>query len=157
MNHYRQTEKAMHDATSYEEWYAAALELDRLEGRDQWRLVKESERYDFRLIASRVSVLRELRKRQDYDRLMFRLREELHGNLGNMANPELYQQARGGTKKLINQYLDEVSMSQLDTIFVMELSLIFCLLIVGDAIFRPLDRLSRCSADGAPRLVHARP
>ncbi len=111
MNHYRQTEKAMHDATSYEEWYAAALELDRLEGRDQWRLVKESERYDFRLIASRVSVLRELRKRKDYDRLMFRLREELHGNLGNMANPELYQQARGGTKKLINQYLDEVSAS----------------------------------------------
>jgi TAG lipase/steryl ester hydrolase/phospholipase A2/LPA acyltransferase len=28
-----------------------------------------------------------------------------------MANPELYQQARGGTKKLINQYLDEVSAS----------------------------------------------
>jgi predicted acylesterase/phospholipase RssA len=111
MNHYRKTEKAMHDATSYDEWYATALELDRLEGRDQWRSVKESERYDFRLIASRVSVLRELRKRKDYDRLMFRLREELHGNLGNMANPELYQQARGGTKKLINQYLDEVSAS----------------------------------------------
>jgi TAG lipase/steryl ester hydrolase/phospholipase A2/LPA acyltransferase len=111
MNHYRKTEKAMHDATSYEEWHAAALELDRLEGRDQWRLVKESERYDFRLIASRVSVLRDLRKRKDYDRLMFRLREELHGNLGNMANPELYQQSRGGTKKLINQYLDEVSAS----------------------------------------------
>ena len=101
----------MLDAANYEEWYAAALELDRLEGRDQWRLVKESERYDFRLIASRVSVLRKLRKRKDYDRLMFRLREELHGNLGNMANPELYQQARGGTKKLINQYLDEVSAS----------------------------------------------
>jgi len=111
MNHYKETEKAMHDATSYGEWYAAAVELDRLEGRDQWRLVKESERYDFRLIASRVTILRNLRKRKDYDRLMFRLREELHGNLGNMANPELYQQARGGTKKLINQYLDEVSAS----------------------------------------------
>jgi len=111
MNHYRKTEKAMLDAVSYDEWYAAALELDRLEGRDQWRLVKESERYDFRLIASRVSVLRKLRNRKDYDRLMFRLREELHGNLGNMANPELYQQARAGTKKLINQYLDEVSAS----------------------------------------------
>jgi len=111
MNHFRNTEKALIEATSYEEWYAAALELDRLEGRDQWRLVKESEKYDWRLIASRVSVLQKLRKQKDYDRLMFRLREELHGNLGNMANPELYQQARGGTKKLINQYLDEVSAS----------------------------------------------
>src|SRR5210317_400880 len=111
MNHFRNTEKALIEATSYEEGYAAALELDRLEGRDQWRLVKESEKYDWRLIASRVSVLQKLRKQKDYDRLMFRLREELHGNLGNMANPELYQQARGGTKKLINQYLDEVSAS----------------------------------------------
>ena len=111
MNHFRNTEKALLEATSYDEWYAAALELDRLEGRDQWRLVKESEKYDFRLIASRVSVLKKLRKQKDYDRLMFRLREELHGNLGNMANPELYQQARGGTKKLINEYLDEVSAS----------------------------------------------
>ncbi|MBT8055168.1 MAG: DUF3336 domain-containing protein [Xanthomonadales bacterium] len=111
MNHFRNTEKALHQATSYDEWYNAALELDRLEGRDQWRLVKESEKYDFRLIASRVLILQKLRKQKDYDRLMFRLREELHGNLGNMANPELYQQARGGTKKLINKYLDEVSAS----------------------------------------------
>ena len=85
--------------------------MDRLEGRDLWRLKKESEKYDFRLIASRVTVLRKLRRQKDYDRLMFRLREELHGNLGNMANPALYQEARCGTKKLINDYLDEVCAS----------------------------------------------
>jgi len=111
MNNYRKTEIAMFKAANYDEWYAAALELDRFEGRDQWRLKKESEKYDFRLIASRVTVLRKLRQQKDYDRLMFRLREELHGNLGNMANPALYQEARGGTKKLINDYLDEVSAS----------------------------------------------
>jgi predicted acylesterase/phospholipase RssA len=99
----------MFEAADYDEWYAAALELDRLEGRDLWRQEKESEKYDFRLLASRVTILRKLRRQKDYDRLMFRLREELHGNLGNMANPALYQQARGGTKKLINDYLDEVS------------------------------------------------
>ena len=99
----------MFQATDYDEWYAAALELDRMEGRDQWRLEKESELYDYRMLASRVTILRKLRKQRDYDRLMFRLREELHGNLGNMANPALYQEARGGTKKLINDYLDEVS------------------------------------------------
>jgi len=109
MNKYRHYEKALYEATNYEDWFTAALELDCLEGRDLWREEVESEEYDYRLLASRVSVLRKLRRQKDYDRLMFRLREELHGNLGNMANPALYQHARGGTKKLINQYLDEVS------------------------------------------------
>jgi hypothetical protein len=35
---------------------------------------------------------------------MFRLREELHGNLGDHGQSALYQHARSaGTKKLINQ------------------------------------------------------
>ena len=102
-------EKAMSSATSYSEWYSAALELDRHEGRDRWREERESDDYDYRLLASRVKLLRKLRRNSDIDRLIFRLREELHGNLGNMANPALYQHARSGTKNLINKYLDEVS------------------------------------------------
>jgi len=102
-------EEALARAVNYEDWYAAALELDRLDGLDQWREEHESEEYDHRLIASRVRLLRKLRRQKDVDRLIFRLREELHGNLGNMANPALYQHARTGTKKLINDYLDEVS------------------------------------------------
>jgi TAG lipase/steryl ester hydrolase/phospholipase A2/LPA acyltransferase len=111
MNYYRKVEKAMFEAVTYAEWFEAACELDRIEGRDLWRLEKESERYDYRLLASRARIIRKLRKNRDFDRLMFRLREELHGNLGNMANPALYQEARGGTKKLINDYLNEVCTS----------------------------------------------
>jgi len=106
---FRESEKALASATSYAEWYEAASELDRHEGRDKWREELESDDYDFRLLASRVRVLKRLRRKQDVDRTIFRLREELHGNLGNMANPALYHHARTGTKKLINQYLDEVS------------------------------------------------
>ena len=102
-------EKNLARANNYEEWYASALELDRLEKKDHWREVNESPDYDHRLIASRVKLLRKLHRQQDFDLMMFRLREELHGNLGNMANPALYQHARTGTKKLINDYLDEVS------------------------------------------------
>jgi TAG lipase/steryl ester hydrolase/phospholipase A2/LPA acyltransferase len=102
-------EKALADATSYEEWHAAALELDRLDKKDNWREVQESQEYDHRLIASRLKLLRKLRRDQEFDLMMFRLREELHGNLGNMANPALYQHARTGTKNLVNEYLDEVS------------------------------------------------
>jgi TAG lipase/steryl ester hydrolase/phospholipase A2/LPA acyltransferase len=105
----RKQEKHMTLAASYQEWQQAAQELDRLEGKDKWREKKESEDYDYRLIASRVDLLQRLRRRKDYDQLVFRLREELHGNLGNMANPVLYQQVRFGTKRLINDYLDEVT------------------------------------------------
>jgi len=108
---FRESERALWNATSYAEWYGVALELDRHEGRDKWREELASDDYDYRLLASRVRVLRELRRRQDVDRMIFRLREELHGNLGNMANPALYQHARTGTKKLINEYLDEVCTS----------------------------------------------
>jgi predicted acylesterase/phospholipase RssA len=101
-------ELALAQATSYEEWYKAALVLDHLEGLDRWREENESPDYDYKLLSSRVRLLRKLRRRKDLDRLIFRLREELHGNLGNMANPALYQRARGGTKKLITAYLDEV-------------------------------------------------
>jgi predicted acylesterase/phospholipase RssA len=101
-------ERNLSGAESYSEWLEAAKELDRREGLDKWREEPESEDYDYKLIASRARLLRSLRRKKDVDRLIFRLREELHGNLGNMANPALYQHARSGTKKLINQYLDEV-------------------------------------------------
>ena len=106
---FRESEKALASATNYAEWYEAASELDRHEGRDKWREELESDDYDYRLLASRVRILKRLRRKQEFDRTIFRLREELHGNLGNMANPALYRHARTGTKKLINQYLDEVS------------------------------------------------
>jgi TAG lipase / steryl ester hydrolase / phospholipase A2 / LPA acyltransferase len=101
-------ELAMAEATNYEEWRLAALVLDHLDGLDKWREEPESADYDHKLLASRVRLLRQLRRRKDIDRLIFRLREELHGNLGNMANPALYQRARVGTKKLVTDYIEEV-------------------------------------------------
>ncbi len=108
MNMYKKYEMALAEAKTYDEWYAAALILDHLDGLDKWREDNESEDYDYKLLASRIRLLRRLRRKKDLDQLIFRLREELHGNLGNMANPALYLQARSGTKKLINSYIDEV-------------------------------------------------
>ncbi len=99
----------MTGAANYAEWLNAAQALDRLEGKDKWRNEEKSSYYDFRLIASRATLLHRLLRKKDYDQLVFRLREELHGNLGNMANPALYQHARAGTKQQINDYLDEVT------------------------------------------------
>ncbi len=105
----RKHEDALSRAGTYAEWQEAAKELDRLDGNAQWLEAEQSTDYDYRLIASRVALLHRLRLKKDYDQLVFRLREELHGNLGNMANPALYQHARSGSKRLITDYLDEVS------------------------------------------------
>jgi predicted acylesterase/phospholipase RssA len=101
-------ELALAEATNYDEWRKAALVLDHLDGHDTWREDPVSPDYDHKLLASRVKLLRRMRRRKDLDRLIFRLREELHGNLGNMANPALYQRCRVGTKKLVTDYIGEV-------------------------------------------------
>ena len=104
-------ERNLKQSGSYQDWKEAARALDELEGKDLWRTDPESTECDYRLLKSRVRLLRRLRKQKDYDQLIFRLREELHGNIGNMANPALYQHARTGTKSLVNEYLDEVTAS----------------------------------------------
>ena len=108
---YKKYELALAEATSYEEWKKAALVLDHLDGKDKWREENESPDYDYKLLESRTRILRRLRRQKDLDQLIFRLREELHGNLGNMANPAVYQHSRVGTKKLITRYVDEVCAS----------------------------------------------
>ena len=108
---YKKYELALAEATSYEQWKKAALVLDHLDGLDKWREENESPEYDYKLLASRTRILKRLRRQKDLDQLIFRLREELHGNLGNMANPALYQHSRVGTKKLIKAYVDEVCAS----------------------------------------------
>ena len=105
----RKPGEALGQARNYAEWQTAAEELDRLDGSARWREEEESTDYDYRLISSRAALLHRLRQKKDYDQLVFRLREELHGNLGNMANPALYQHARAGSKRLVNEYLDEVT------------------------------------------------
>jgi len=103
-----EAERVMDSATDYAAWLAAAREHDLLSRQDQWREELECPDYDYQLIESRVRLLRRLRKQDDISRLVFYLREELHGNLGNIANPALYMCARAGTKSLINDYLQEV-------------------------------------------------
>jgi TAG lipase/steryl ester hydrolase/phospholipase A2/LPA acyltransferase len=99
---------AMRHAENYETWREAAAELDRLEGRDQWQHEEASEDYDWQLIRSRLRELRRYRAHGQARHLLHHLRQGLHWNLGNIGNPALYARLRTGTKKLIQDYLDEV-------------------------------------------------
>ena len=99
----------MASAGTYTEWLEAALELDHHEGKGTWKKENESELYNYKLIQSRMNHLRLCREANDIYQLVYRLREGLHRNLGNIANPLLYTHAHVGTKKLIENYVHEVS------------------------------------------------
>jgi TAG lipase / steryl ester hydrolase / phospholipase A2 / LPA acyltransferase len=104
-----QRRKDLYQAGDYRSWREIALELDRLEGADVWKLDDTSEDYDHLLIKERLFELRRLRQAGDARQLAFDLYEGLHGNLGNISSPMLYGVCRVGTKKLIEDYVAEVT------------------------------------------------
>lgn len=101
-------ERDMEHALTYDAWRAAGLEHDRLSGAEDWKADDRSASYDYELIRLRLAEIRNARERHDVNRLVFHLHEGLHGNLGNIANPALYNVSKVGTKHLIDNYLSEV-------------------------------------------------
>lgn len=99
---------AMQRASDYAGWREAALELDRHQGADAWKLEDACDDYDWRLIRSRLRQIRQYRAEQQHSKLIHHLRQGLHWNLGNLGNTQLYTYTRVGTKKLVTDYLLEV-------------------------------------------------
>ncbi|WVM94153.1 DUF3336 domain-containing protein [Halopseudomonas pachastrellae] len=82
--------------------------LDHEQGLDDWKQDDACESYDYRSIRQRLDILRDLRFRKDWHQLLFVLNEGVHGNLGGIGKPSLYNKARLGTKNLITRYIDEL-------------------------------------------------
>ena len=101
--------KDLAQATDYAQWREVALELDRLEGAEAWKLDETSDQYDYLLIRERLELMRDLRRIGNVRELTFHLAEGLHGNLANISNPLLHGSCRVGTKRLIEEYVDEVA------------------------------------------------
>ncbi|MDF2445296.1 MAG: hypothetical protein K0S46_532 [Moraxellaceae bacterium] len=101
-------ERARDNATSYTEWEQLGMELDALTGLDLWKLDNTSPDYNYELIHERLVSLRTLQQQNKTRELMRSLREGLHHDLGNMGNPALYCRAYVGTKRLIEDYVDQV-------------------------------------------------
>ena len=104
----REAHEALAHAQDYRTWRAAATELDSAESFDEWKADETSDLYDWRLIRSRLRQIRSCREDGQTRRLAHHLRQGLHWNLGNIGNPEVYSQARVGTKHLIVDYVAEV-------------------------------------------------
>ncbi|KAJ1995050.1 Lipase 5 [Dimargaris cristalligena] len=95
-------------AASYREWAVAAEQLDRLEGNETWKAQPASPDYDYRLLQSHIEQLAAVRQAEDLPQLMFLVRTLLSRNVGHMGKPKLYTYTRIGTKRLIEEYIEEV-------------------------------------------------
>lgn len=101
-------ESAMTEAGSYTEWKTLALEHDQASGMEAWKSSEKSNSYDYANIRQRLTILRDLRTREDHMGLLFALNEGIHGNQGGMGRAGLYEKAKFGTKHLIEEYVDEL-------------------------------------------------
>ncbi len=99
----------MSKASTYAEWKAAALAADEASGAAQWRSKEASKSYDYRIIRQRLDEVRALKQTGDAHRLLFFLNEGIHGNMGGMGRPALYNRTRFGTKDLITNYISELA------------------------------------------------
>ncbi len=104
----KRLEKDMNRAESYDEWRDLAKDHDAASGMKRWREVDQTKLYDYASIRRRLDRLRSLRARHDDVGLLFTLNEGIHGNLGGMGSSKLHEQAKSGTKRLIEDYIDEI-------------------------------------------------
>ncbi|CAI6243844.1 unnamed protein product [Periconia digitata] len=98
-------------ANLFEEWEAAAFQLDEILGYDLWRQNPTSKYYDYRLIYERLQAIIEAREEDDILGLVSLLRSGLVRNLGNITAPRLYNRAYAGTKLLIEDYITQVALA----------------------------------------------
>lgn len=96
------------NANTYEEWKAAAMAQDERMGGAKWRRTDKSTLYDYEVIRRRLNEVRTVRVSGDPHRLLFYLNEGIHGNMGGMGNPALYNRSRFGTKDLVTSYINEL-------------------------------------------------
>jgi len=103
--------RALANARSYEEWEAAAFQLDTVLGNDLWRQNAASKYYDYRLIYERLHAIITARESEDVLGLINLLRAGLVRNLGNITTARLYDRACAGTKLLIEDYVTQVALA----------------------------------------------
>lgn len=107
----KRLKRQLETAESYEEWKSLALKIDEESGAQEWKLDNCSPYFDAEIISHRLGMLRRYRSQKRTQDLMYILREGLSYDLANIAHPLLFTVAYVGTKKIIEDYVEEVSKS----------------------------------------------
>ena len=80
-------------------------------GYDIWRQSHPDTLYDFKLINDRLNSMQTAHDEGDADTLVSLLRAGLVRNLGNITSLKLFNQAYGGTKTLIDEYVTQTALA----------------------------------------------
>ncbi|CCE63878.1 hypothetical protein TPHA_0G00420 [Tetrapisispora phaffii CBS 4417] len=112
---------------SYDEWKKSCLELDKLTDTEAWKEETESSLYDYKLIQEITEKMRKARLDEDYSQLVYIIRTNWVRDLGNMGNVNLYRNTHIGTKKVIDNYIEEsklaiealINSSDLDDVYLL--------------------------------------
>jgi predicted acylesterase/phospholipase RssA len=107
----KQLKQQLEHAQSYEEWKALALKIDEASGAQEWKYDNCSPYFDAEVIAYRLTNLKRYRSMKRCLDVIYMLREGLSYDVANIAHPLLFSATYLGTKRIIEDYIDEVSQS----------------------------------------------
>ncbi|QER39183.1 DUF3336 domain-containing protein [Acinetobacter suaedae] len=102
-------QERLRHTSSYEEWKDVALKLDQEMGAEAWKYDNESPYFDAEILSRRHNLLRKYRTQHRTLDLMYVLREGLSYDFANIGHPMLFAETYIGTKKIIENYVEEVS------------------------------------------------
>jgi predicted acylesterase/phospholipase RssA len=119
----QQLRRLLREQTNYEDWVAAADELDVFLGNDKWKTIDEYAYYDSKTVRRVLSQLTKYRKlaeaEEKHPSAGSAAAEDLRGlveasvknNFVGFENPRLYSETYYGTKDLVQAFVDEVEAS----------------------------------------------
>ncbi|MEB3767853.1 DUF3336 domain-containing protein [Acinetobacter sp. MD2] len=109
-NRIHQLQAQLAHAHNYQEWKEIALQLDEESGIQQWKYENSSPYFDAEVIAHRLGLLKKYRQQNRIKDLIYILREGLTYDIANICHPMLFVVCHVGTKKIIEEYIDEVNL-----------------------------------------------
>lgn len=101
--------KQLRGLKTYAEWVENAISLDKYLGLDRWSDNPRFSYYDYKTIQKTIKKLRVLRENGDTVGLAVLLQGCLKKNFAGIENRQLYSHRYYGTKKLVNEYVEEVT------------------------------------------------
>ena len=102
-------QEQLQHSSSYEEWREIALKLDEESGREVWKYDNESPYFDAEVLSRRYNLLKRYRLHHRTLDLIYILRDGLTYDFANIGHPMLFTETYIGTKKIIENYVDEMS------------------------------------------------
>lgn len=121
----------MRNTNNYEEWIEAAKQLDSYFKYDEWKKEIPFGYYDYSLLKKVNRDLKSLRQEEtneNLQKLKNLLQDCVKNNYAGVENTRLYSHSYYGTKNIIEEYVDEGSLSTCkSTIFQIEINIFYLL------------------------------